>query len=164
IPVTKWWNIQNNLSLFHNKYRGEYIVNEQVYNLDMDQLTTNIYMMHNIKLPHNFSAEASGWYRSPQIWGTMRMNSQYSINAGVQYSFWDSNASLKLSAVDIFQTNRFRGESIVGENAIKIDNRWESRRVNLSFNYRFGNKEIKPVGRKRGASSDEQGRIKGSGS
>lgn len=163
IPVTKWWNIQNNLSLYHNKYRGEYALNEQVFNLDMDQLTTNVYMMHNIKLPHNFSVEASGWYRSPQIWGTMRMGSQYSINAGVQYSFWDSNASLKLSANDIFQTNRFRGESIVGENTVKIDNRWESRRVNLSFNYRFGNKEIKPVGRKRGASSDEQDRIKSSG-
>ncbi len=87
----------------------------------------------------------------------------YSVNAGVQYSFWENNASLKLSANDIFRTQRFRGESIVGENTIKIDNRWESRRINLTFNYRFGNKEVKPVGRKRGASSDEQNRIKGSG-
>ena len=130
----------------------------------MEQLTTNLHMMNNFKLPSNFGAELSGWYQSPQLWGIVKSGSMYSVNAGVKYSFLDNNASLKLSANDIFRTMKFRGESIVGENTIKIDNSWESRRVNLTFNYRFGNKDVKPVGRKRGASSDEQGRIKGSGS
>lgn len=160
VPVAKWWNIHNNLSLYHNKYKGQY----QEHTLDVEQLTTNLYMMNNFKLPANFAAELSGWYQSPQLWGIVKSGSMYSVNAGVKYSFLDNNASLKLSANDIFRTMKFTGKSIVGDNTIKIDNSWESRRVNLTFNYRFGNKDVKPVGRKRGASSDEQGRIKGSGS
>ena len=159
VPIAKWWNVQNNFSLYHNKYEGTY--REQ--SLDLSQLTTSINVMNNIKLPNNFAAEFSGFYRSPMIWGTMKIRSMYAVNAGVQYSFWDRNASVKLSTNDIFRTMKFAGTSIIGDE-IKIENRWESRRLNLTFNYRFGNKDIKPVGRKRGASSDEQGRIKGSGS
>ena len=85
------------------------------------------------------------------------------INAGLQYSCWERNASLKLSANVLFITLVFSGESVVGENNIRLESRRESRRLNLTFNYRFGNNESKPVGRKRGASSDEQERIKGSG-
>jgi hypothetical protein len=157
IPIAKWWNMQNNLSAYHKKYTGTYLEQK----LDVEQLSTNIFIMNSFKLPYNLSAELSGFYRSPMVWGTMKINSMYRINAGVQYSFWDRNASLKLSANDIFRTQVFSGRSIVGENTIKLDMRGETRRLNLSFNYRFGNKEIKPVRRKRGASSDEQDRIKG---
>ena len=158
VPVTKWWNMQNNLSVYHNQYKGDYLGQ----NLDVEQWTASLWMMNNITLPGNFAAEISGSYQTPQMWGIVRAESQYRVNAGVKYSFWDSNASLKLSVNDIFQTHRFRGETIFGENEIKVNNRWESRRANLTFSYRFGNKDIKPVGRKRGASSDEQDRIKGS--
>ncbi|WP_224996158.1 outer membrane beta-barrel family protein [Cesiribacter sp. SM1] len=159
VTITKWWNMQNNLSAYHKKYTGTYLAQQ----LDVEQLSTNFFIMNSFRLPHNFSAELSGFYRSPMVWGTMQINSMYRVNAGLQYSFWDRNASLKLSANDIFRTQVFSGQSVVGENKIKIESRGETRRVNLSFNYRFGNKEIKPVGRKRGASSDEQQRIKGSG-
>ncbi|AHM62722.1 TonB-dependent receptor [Flammeovirgaceae bacterium 311] len=157
VPIAKWWSMQNNISAYHRKYTGTYLEQK----LDVEQLSTNVYIMNTFKLPHNFSAELSGMYRSPTIWGTMRINSIYSVNAGVQYSFWDRNASLKLSANDIFWTQVFSGQSIVGENSIRLESRRESRRVNLSFQYRFGNKEIRPVGRRRGASTDEQNRIKG---
>lgn len=159
IPVAKWWQMQNNLSVYRNKYKGQYLQ----HNLDLEQTTANLHIMNSFKLPANFSAELSGFYQSPQLWGIVKSNSMYSLNAGVQYSFWDSNASLKLSANDIFRTMKFSGESIVGENKIIVSNSWESQRLNLSFNYRFGNKEAKTANRRRGASSDEQGRIKGSG-
>ncbi|AHM61193.1 TonB-dependent receptor plug [Flammeovirgaceae bacterium 311] len=160
VPVAKWWNIQNNLSAYHNKYEGQYLEQD----LDIEQFTASLYMMNNIKLPHNFAAEFSGFYRTPQVWGIVKIQSQYMVNAGIKYSFWDNDASLKLGVNDIFRTMKFAGETIFGENTIRLDNRWDNRRVNLTFNYRFGNKEVKPVGRKRGASSDEQDRIKSSGS
>ncbi len=159
VTVAKWWKMQNNLNAFHKKYIGRYM--EQ--NLDVEQLSTNINIMNSFKLPSDFTAELSAFYRSPMIWGIIQTKSMYSVNAGLQYSFWERDASLKLSATDIFRTQVFRGESLVGENSIKLESRRESRRLNLTFNYRFGNKESKPVGRKRGASSDEQDRIKGEG-
>jgi hypothetical protein len=156
VPVTKWWTMQNNLSVYQNKFTGTF--NEQL--LDRKQLTANVYMMNSFKLPYNFSAELSGWYRSPQVWGIINMQSMYALNAGVQYRFWDSNASLKLSANDILRTQVFKASSNFNGLALDINNRWESRRLNLAFSYRFGNNDVKPANRKRGASSDEQGRIK----
>lgn len=158
VSIAKWWNMQNNLSAYHNKYTGTYLDR----NLDLEQLSTNINIMNSFKLSSRISAELSAFYSSPRLLGPMKINSMYRVNAGVQYSFWDKNANLKLTATDIFWTQIFSAETIVGENDIKFNARGESRRLNLTFNYRFGNKEVKPVRRKRGASSAEQERISGS--
>lgn len=158
VPIAKWWEMQNNVSMYHNNYTGSY----QGQELDVQQLSTSINHMNTFKLPANLSAELSAFYRSPMILGNMKVNSLYSVNAGLQFSFWKRNGSLKLGVNDLFRTLVFSGKSIIGKNSIRLEGRRESRRINLTFNYSFGNKDSKPVGRKRGASSDEQDRIKGS--
>ncbi|RZL04880.1 MAG: TonB-dependent receptor, partial [Pedobacter sp.] len=73
IPITKWWNSQNNISVFYNKFIGE--VSDQ--NLNVGQWAYNFYTSQSIKLPKDLSAEVSMWYNSPNVYGIMQGKAQY---------------------------------------------------------------------------------------
>ena len=60
---------------------------------------------------------------------------------------------------DIFNTQQFSGFAKYSDVDVKVAGRRDSRQVNLSFNYRFGRKEIPSARRKTGGSDDEQNRV-----
>lgn len=153
---TNWWSIQNNLSVYQNIFDAEW----RGQSLDTDQLSMNYNLQNSFSLPANFSAELSGFYRSPMAYGIIDIKSMYGVFAGISKNFMDNKASLKLNVNDLFNTMRFRGSIDHSDIDADIVNRWESRQVRLTFNYRFGDNDFKPVRRRRGASSEEQNRIK----
>lgn len=156
IPITKWWTAQNNISVFYNKYSGQLL--EQ--NLNVGQWAYNGYTNHSLKLPKNLTAEISMWYNSPNVYGMMRGNAQYAVNAGLQKSFWNKKANLRLNINDIFLTNKFMGKTDFGGVKMTISNRWDSRAARLTFTYKFGNQNVKAARRRSTATEAEQSRVK----
>lgn len=155
IPIKKWWNMNNNLSMFYNKYEGV-LLGQQ---LNVGNFAYNFFTSQNFTLKKGWTAEASMWYNSKNIEGMMTAREMYAINGGVSKSFWNRKGSLRLTVNDIFATARFRGYTDFAGVKLNINNRWDSRQVRVNFTYRFGNQNVKASRNRQTATSAEQRRV-----
>ncbi|AHM59456.1 TonB-dependent receptor [Flammeovirgaceae bacterium 311] len=158
LELGRWWSVQNNLSLFHNRTRGE-LLNEQ---LDLGVTSYNINIINRFKLPLNISGELGGNYNSPGIYAAMRTREMWGINAGLKYTFPDKSANISFNITDIFRTMRWQARQEFGGQEFTIRNSWESRVARLTFSYNFGNQEVKPIRRRKNAGEEEQRRLESS--
>jgi outer membrane receptor protein involved in Fe transport len=156
IPVAKWWSTNNNVNVFYNQFQSTFL-NER---LDNSQLALNFNTNHTFILPKDFTAEVSGFYNSPFVEGILRGRSMYAIGFGLQKTFMNKKASLKLNVNDVFNTMRFRGAINYANMDLRIFNKWESRQARVTFNYRFGKGDVKPARRRSTGTESEQNRIK----
>lgn len=139
-PV-KWWSMQNNFSVYYNHYKDD---NVSGASLNAGRVAYNFYTGNTFTLKKNWSGELSMWYNSPGLYGIIEMSRpQYAVNAGIQKSFLDKKAKLKLSINDIFLTSFFAGRINYSNMNLSLDNRWNARRVALTFTYNFGNQNVK---------------------
>lgn len=108
---------------------------------------TNLDNTFAISSKPNIKAELSGSYISRNIQGPMTINAMYRIDTGIKWTFNRNKAELSLKVNDIFnswapkelnlqyQTQNLRMKEVV-----------DSRRISLSFTYRFG--DFKPKAHK----------------
>lgn len=108
---------------------------------------TNLDNTFTISSKPNIKAELSGSYISRNIQGPMTINAMYRIDTGIKWIFNRNKAELSLKVNDIFnswapkelnlqyQTQNLRMKEVV-----------DSRRISLSFTYRFG--DFKPKAHK----------------
>lgn len=105
---------------------------------------TNLDNTFTISSKPNIKAELSGSYISRNIQGPMTINAMYRIDTGIKWTFNRNKAELSLKVNDIFnswapkelnlqyQTQNLRMKEVV-----------DSRRISLSFTYRFGDFKAK---------------------
>lgn len=160
VPVTvaKWWNMHNSFSLYYNKFEDGNVGGAA---FNQGRVAYNIYTGNTFTLKNNWSAEASMWFNSPQLFGIIDITSpQYAINAGVQKTFWERKGRLKLNVSDIFLTSFTKAEVMHGNMDMKVTNRWNARRIGLTFTYNFGNQNVRSA-RKSTAGEDLKKRVGG---
>jgi len=110
-------------------------------------------------LPKKFTAEISGYYSGPGVWGgVFEYESSWALNLGLQRKFLNDQLNVKLSANDIFYESGWDGVSSFNGLVSEGSGRWDSRNVNLSVSYNFGNQQVKSRKRKTGL-EDEAGRV-----
>lgn len=157
VPVTKWWRMQNNVSTYYQHYQTFY----SGVPYDVKIVAYNLYTSNNFTLSKTLSAELSGWYNSASQYGFYRANPQGGFSLGVQKKLMEGKANLKLNVNDPFWLNQFNGRAVVQDINFRVRSRWESRRVNLTFTYRFGNQNVKSARQRSSATSAEQNRVGG---
>lgn len=155
LQVVKWWSSNNYLNIYYSKFVG--IVNNAAYNLG--NTSYNFNSQNTFNLPWNFKAELDGYYNAKALNTVWRSHPQYSVSAGLQKSFWDNKANIKLNVNDIFNTQNFTADLYYSDIQMHLHNKWESRKVALTFTYNFGNKNLKIHQHDDSGSSDEQNRI-----
>lgn len=157
-PITfnDWWTMRLSLSGFQNSYRSPYMDGE----LDADQFSYNFYIANNFNLPGDFKAELTGNYQSAFLYSIFQARPRYGIDFGLTKTILDGKGKISLNVNDIFNTRQF--QAVIRQDDLNLDliNKNESRRVNLTFNYSFGNSEVKPARRRSTATDDEQSRVK----
>lgn len=153
--LAKWWNVYATSTA--------YILSNQADidggTIDLNAKALNFYAQNTFMLPKGIKAELSGWYNSPTLWGNWTTVRQYDVSAGISKSFWDNNATIKLTISDLFYTNGWGGESSFGSLYIRGGGNWESRRARLNFTYQFGNKQVKASRNRKTGLEEERGRI-----
>ncbi|WP_234734600.1 outer membrane beta-barrel protein [Tellurirhabdus bombi] len=158
VPVTKWWNMQNNINVYYNKFNSPYLGAQ--YNVDF--VAFNLYSSQNFVLGKGFTAEVFGWYNSKGLYGFYRYEPQGSFGLGIQKALLNKKANLKLNINDPLWLNKFSGHAKYQDIDFRVASRWESRIARLTFTYRFGNQNVKAA-RQRSTSTEAERNRAGSG-
>ncbi len=159
LPIKKWWNGFVNIWFNHQTVDGDITGRHLVTKLP----SYGGYMMHSFTMSNDYTAEISGWYSGPGIWGaTGKTGAQGSLDLGIQKKFFDKKMVVKISVTDLLATaspwhihSDFSGQVITGYGT------WESRTVRLNFTYQFGSSQIKSATQRKTGLEAESKRLKG---
>lgn len=116
------------------------------------------------KVPGGWSFELSGYYNTRSQFAQLVINGAGDLSAGASKSFLQGKAILKVNVRDILYTNIFDTHINIdgASNYQRVEEhfvrRSDSRRVNISFNYRFGSSHAKSPNHENGG-SEEQRRV-----
>ncbi|WP_420147155.1 outer membrane beta-barrel protein [Spirosoma sp.] len=157
VTIAKWWRMQNNVNTYYQSYQTFY--SGTPYEVKL--VAYNVYTSNNFTLSKTLSAEVSGWYNSASQYGFYRAQPMGAFSVGVQKKVMEGKGSLKLNVSDPFWLNYFRGRAAVQDIDFRVLSRWESRRIMLTFTYRFGNQNVKGERQRNSATSAEQKRAGG---
>lgn len=156
---TKWWTISLYGNAFYNKFAG--LVNNAQLEADMYAFMMNF--NNTFKFPHGWGGELSGFYRTQTLEGGLIVANPMGVfNLGVSKQILKEKGSLRLNIRDPFWIQRFSGYTRFDNIDVVIKNRWDNRRIGLTFSYRFGKGQQAAPKRKTGSASDEQNRVGGS--
>jgi len=154
VQIAKWWSSSNNLTSYYNRFRTPNLLGMPY---ESGRVAFNLNTTQTITLNSSTNFEWSGWYQSKQVWGTLLIDPQYSVDMGFSKSFMDKKMNVKLAANDIFKFQKSRITSTLPSQNYVISERWESQVFRLTCTYRFGSNQIKAA-RQRSGSSDAEGR------
>lgn len=158
IPITKWYNLNSYMELSHLRFESE------LYTEQLKSSGTYYYLSatNSFKFGKGWSADLTGFYRSDLVYSQLILKDYGQINIGVKKKILDNAGTLKLSVSDLFYTRT--GDGIIN-NLRLTDADWnstfDSRRVSLTFSWRFGKSTLKKQKYKSNGSSAEQNRVKG---
>ena len=158
IPIAKWWEGFINIWVTRVNYKS---TTSATFPIDAALTQFGFYSEHTIQLGKGWSAQFSGWFNSPQLWGgVMKMTSQGMMDVGIQKKFWHDSAIAKFTFGDILNTSSWSGKTIAGGSNLKIHGGWEGQIARLNLTYRFGSNEIKSARDRKTGLEDEKNRLK----
>lgn len=155
IDITKWWNNNTEVSAGFNRTQSAV----QGNGFNAFSWNWSVMMDNTITLPKNYSLTTYAYYDSPSVSGLFHSLGSYQLNIGAKKLFWNKNATLALKVNDIFNTSAFRANLEYNNIKTYWKNEWESRRVNLSFTYKFGNMKIKTARTRSTGTREEENRV-----
>ena len=158
LPIRKWWNGYANFWYNYQMFRGFIGENRISENVP----SYGAYLQNTFTLGNDYTAELSGWFNGPGIWGgTWKTKSQGALDIGIQKQFMQKKASIKLAVTDIFHTAPWRSTSNFGGLYIRGGGTWESQTFRVQFSWRFGSSQIKNSRERKTGLESESRRIKG---
>ncbi len=154
--VKEWWSLYMNIN-------SSYIHNEADYpdrgKIDISVFNYTIFQQQTFQLGKGYSAELSGYYHGPGVWGgVFEYDGNWGLNIGLQKRFLQNRLNAKISATDLFYENGWSGTSNFNGLVSNGNGEWDSRRVSLSLSYSFGNSQLKIKKRKSGL-EEESNRV-----
>ncbi|MBV9962146.1 MAG: outer membrane beta-barrel protein, partial [Parafilimonas sp.] len=153
----KWYSVFANVNSYYTHYKADFGAGRTI---DLDVYAVNVYAQQTFKVAKATTIEVSGFYSSPSIWqGTFKSGAIWSVDCGVQQSFFKGKATAKASVTDIFQTLRWSGVSNFAGQYMKVNGGNESRQFRLSFMYRFGSSQVKSARQRKTGAEDESQRV-----
>ncbi len=139
--------------LYYDRYRSG------LFDASLDQAAWNFtgFLQVKYKFSKRISAEANGWYRGRGVEGLMTTGDLFGVDAGMQFKFWDNKATLRLNCNNLF-FKYFSGNMRFANLDTAIQSRWETRVVNASLTWNFGNQHLKAAKKRKGSADDERKR------
>jgi hypothetical protein len=155
-PVTKWWRSNIYVNVYNNLFEG--LIGTTEVSIDATALELN--GSQQFTLNKTLSAELSGWYRTGGVEGVFVTKPMGGLNIGFSQNVLKGKGTIRLNVSDVLWTQRFRAISKYGTVDVKINERGDSRVVNLGFTYRFNKGKMNGAPKRRTSSAnDEQSRV-----
>jgi iron complex outermembrane recepter protein len=155
MPVTKWWDGYVNLNPFYKSYKGAIAQGR----LDNTTWGMSWYCSNNFSLPKKWKLQLSSWGNIRTLDGIYKTSGLGSVDAGVSKAVLKDKLTIRVSATDIFNTQRWRQQVNFGDVNFNYQRKWESRTIRVQLNWKFGKTSYKARERELGA-QDQLDRIK----
>ena len=155
VPITKWWDGYVNLNPFYKEYKGAIAQGK----LDNSTWGMSWYCSNNFSLPKKWKLQLSSWGNVATLDGIYKASGLGSVDAGVSKAFLKDKMTIRISATDIFNTQRWRQQVNFGDVNFNYQRKWESRSIRLQLTWKFGKTSYKARERELGA-QDQLDRIK----
>jgi hypothetical protein len=153
LQPANWWRLNGTIvGMYKNVVAKESIGSE------LEQWSYIGNVSNSFTLPHRISLEVSGRYISQQLFGNLILMPRYSIDLGMQILVLNHKGSIRASFSDIFNTGSSGVYSKYGNLELDMMTHAETRRLNISFSYRFGKSDFKTRANRSTSSSEEQDR------
>ncbi|RYZ30009.1 MAG: TonB-dependent receptor [Chitinophagaceae bacterium] len=156
IPVTSWWSSNVNINVFRDNYKGT------IGSTPIDLAATSYIFnaTQQFKITKTMTGELNGRYRSGWLEGVLRTNPVGFVGAGLSQQVLKNKGTIRLTARDIFWTQRLKGKTQYGNVDLTMSQVAETQIVTIGFTYSFSKgKKIAPVKRTAGSATEEQNRI-----
>ena len=153
--ISKKFRMDGSVNVFAFRTRGQ--VDDQI--LEAEAFSWNNRMTSRIKFWKDAEAQIRFNYRAPQNTTQGQRKSIYSVDLGVNKDFWNKNATVTLSVRDLFNSRKYRNETLTDAFFMDSEFQRRPRQFTLSLNYRL-NQQKK---RGRGGRSDGGGNFDGGG-
>lgn len=158
IPITEWYILNSYVELTNQQFESP------LYSEELNSNGTYIYFSatNSFKFGNGWGIDLTGNFQSDAVYAQLEIKSSGQIDIGFQKQLLDNAATIKLSFNDIFYTRR--GDGII-HNLHLTDADWnskfDSRRVQLTFSWRFGKSSLSRQKFNSSGSGEEQQRVKG---
>jgi hypothetical protein len=151
--INKWWSVDNQLMGTYQRVQTR--VSDVAVRLARPSWSAS--SDHTFVLPKQYTLQVSGAYYSPALSGLFMGRASGYLTMGLKKQIWHDKATLSLKVRDIFATDRWR--STVRYNNVNMiwNNQYDSRRLSLTLQYKFGNTKLKTA-RSR-TTTDEENRV-----
>jgi len=149
----KWWQFNGTITGIYKRI--------QLYDDGADPLTRTTFMANmsnTFNLPYKIDMEVSGRYTSEELVSNIIIRPHSSIDVGFQRRILKDQGTIKIAVSDIFNKASGGAYAKYGNVDIDVQNKWDSRKLNITFNYRFGKTDFKTRANRATASSEEQNR------
>ena len=157
-PVTKWWTTSVFTNLNHSHYEG--IVNNQTLDVALVSFMANA--SQQFRFAKTWSAEINGFYRtSAQETGLFLIRPMGVVSFGFGKQIMNNKGTLKLNIIDPFYIQQAR--VVIEHDNIDayVVNKWDNRRVGLTFSYRFAKGQNVQQRKRASSAQEEQNRVGG---
>ena len=155
-----WWNVYLSLTPYYHYYHVVLSGFATSETQSGGSFAFNGYVGNNFTLGKGWKGEISSWFNYQNRAAIYVSKPIGSVNAGVQKNIWKDKATLKLSIVDILNTQCWQQTATTRDFQLTTYRKWESRNLTLGFSWRFGNKKIKGARERQTGGEKEAERIK----
>ncbi|SET96850.1 TonB dependent receptor [Hymenobacter actinosclerus] len=155
LPIGEVLTSTLDAQLTNTQFRGR--INDQPFAIGATTFKGNV--LNQVKLDNGWGFELAGWYTSRSVAGTFIQRPFGMVAVGISKAILEKRGTLRLSATDLFATNRFEGVSQYQGVDVYLRNTWQSRAVKLNFTYRFNRGEKVKIKERRSASEEENNRV-----
>ncbi len=156
VPVTKWWNVTNNIQVFRIDFKST--SNGGTLNAGQTAMTYNL--DQSFTFSKTAGADFSGQYQSPMLYGIFKIKSQLVFNAGLRKSLYNNRLNIRVNMNDLFNGRKQRISTTYQNMDLHFIEKQESQIGRVTISYRFGKNEVKPSRKRATGLEDEQKRMK----
>jgi iron complex outermembrane receptor protein len=131
--IYKWWSVNTLFNIFENKFEGTIINTNTIAPI----VTLNLSVQNSFTITDTWKAEANAQYQSKSNVGIYERDSFFDFSIGLSKQVLANKGSIKFNVTDIFNTNEYNINSVIGQT--RIDKRYnlDSRVATISFTYRI---------------------------
>ena len=156
VSPVKGWNLDADILLFRLVSSG----NAYGQSVQKSMITGELEVNNQFRMKHGWSAALNGLFPGRMGGAQTYSNPFWRIDAGVQKMVLKGNGTIRASINDIFHTNKLSDKTIIpGVLMASHTNVTDTRRINLTFSYRFGkDANARKRNHNNGGAADEQDR------
>ena len=158
ISIPKVWSEVFTSRLNYTGFYNEFLSPVQAGLLDNSAISHRVYLSNEFTLGNDWTAEVSANYESRAVHGFFTADPRGSLDVGVGKKFGDK-LQVKVGASDLLRTLPTRYYVNTGEIDLIDDSLFDSRRVQLTLTYSFGNGRVNSVREREAAGAKEQSRL-----